>query len=188
VKLGAFEAGLRGDRVVYWTLTEPGTARSWDASSAALSKLLAAETERLRRRSLGMMRWVTVPELQKRGAVHWHLLAALPDDSLVATSLASKHKLHNRAVRFGFGFQADVQYLGSSGELARSSGYLAKYLSKDARVADSFSDRFRRVRSSTGTRRWTEFGTVGEVTRDGFASAAHARELRAKLEAAEARG
>jgi hypothetical protein len=182
VKLGAYEAAARSELVAFFTLTERGTARSWDASSAALTKLMAAETERLRRAKLGLPRYVAIPEVQKRGAVHWHGLVALTEDSLAKSAWATKRKLHDRAFQFGFGFQADLQVLGSPSALARSAGYLAKYVTKDTRVTDSVSDQFRRVRSSSGTRRWCSYGTVTDCTRQGIDAAAHARALRAHLE------
>jgi hypothetical protein len=182
VTLGAYEAAARSEMVAFFTLTERGTARSWDASSAALTKLMVAETQRLRRANLALPRYVAVPELQKRGAVHWHALVALDEDSLAHSAWATKRKLHDRAFQFGFGFQADLQYLGSPSALARSAGYLAKYLTKDSRVAESVSDSFRRVRSSTGTRRWCTYGTVTDCTRHGSTAADHARALRTHLE------
>jgi hypothetical protein len=181
LKLGALEAAERGEVVAFSTLTDPGLARSWDASSAALTKLLAAEVDALRRRDLTLLRYAAVPELQQRGAVHWHLLLAMPRDSLTASAWRSKSRLHDRAVRFGFGFQADVQVLDSPRSMAYSAGYLAKYLTKDELVARTVTDRFRRVRSSTGSRRWCSFGTVGRVTRDGLSAEARCRELLQRL-------
>jgi hypothetical protein len=182
LKLGALEAAERTEVVCFSTLTERGVARSWDQSSAALTKLLGAENEVLRRRSLPLLRYAAVPELQKRGAVHWHLLLAMPRDSVDVSAWRSKHQLHKRALAFGFGFQADVQQLEDPRAMARSAGYLAKYLTKDERVAGSVSDRFRRIRSSTGSRRWCSFGTVGRVTRDGLTAEARCRVLAEQLE------
>jgi hypothetical protein len=186
VKGGLLDAGARGDRVVFWTLTEPPLARSWDASSAALTRLLRAEEHRLRRELLPLPRWVAVPELQRRGAVHWHGLVALAPDSLEVTAWRSAHRLHDRAHAFGFGFQADrqdVEVRGSSAAL--TAWYLSKYVTKDQRAVDSVAPgSFRRVRSSIGGRRWAEWGNVGDHTRDYLGARARERDLLDLLDAA----
>lgn len=170
--------------LVFWTLTEPAVARSWDDSSKALSRLLGSEAEKLRRRGLGLFRWAGVPELQKRGAVHWHLLTAFPSsEAMATTSLRSKHALHARAHHYGFGFQADLQAITSAAEVARASGYLAKYLTTDSRVVGSVTHErlYRRVRSSTGKRRWCAWGTADRCTRAFLEVEAETTRLRERL-------
>jgi hypothetical protein len=163
VKLGALEAAGRGDGVLFVTLTEPGSFRSWSSSSTALSQMWRAEHAVVKRAG-SHLRWVAVPELQKRGAVHWHLLVSLPVEVRSQTSLASKRSLRARAVAYGFGHQDDLQEVPRTAIGARA-GYLAKYLVKDQLVADSVDERFRRVRSSRAPVRWCEWGTVQDCVR-----------------------
>jgi hypothetical protein len=153
IKGGMLEAADRGDALVFWTLTEPGSARSWDQSSAALTRLHGAERDRCRRAGATIPRWVAVPELQLRGAVHWHGITALSRDWLPSSYLRSAHALHDRAHAFGFGFVADRQDLAHD-RIRLTAWYLAKYCTKDVRMARTVSDRYRRVRSSLGDHRW----------------------------------
>lgn len=170
--------------MLFWTLTERGNFRSWDDSSKALSRLIRAEGAKLKRRGWDPLRWTGVPELQKRGAVHWHLLAAVPSsEAMATTSLRSKHALHDRAWSFGFGFEADLQVLATPQEIAVRAGYLAKYLTTDSRVVASVTEErlYRRVRSSQGKRRWCSWGTVDRCTRSFLEVEAETTRLREGL-------
>jgi hypothetical protein len=181
VQAGAYEAALHGWDVLFWTLTERGRPRTWDASSAALSRLMHAEGERFRRRGEDLPRYVAVSELQRRGATHWHGLTAIPHGAVGASSWRTSRAWHDRAWSFGFGFEADVQLLEHA-DLPRTAGYVAKYVTKDQAVADSVTDRFRRVRASTGQRRWWSYATARESGRRGVDLARVVKAMRAALE------
>ena len=163
---GACEALIDGWDVRWWTVTEWGRARGWDASSKALTRFMAAERRKLNHRGMPVPRWVAVPELQKRGAVHWHGLIAAPAGVLGETAWRNLRTIHDRAVDFGFGFQADVQVVQTGREGARAAGYIAKYATKDARLGETHSGRYRRIRSSVGPHRWCDLATVTECAKD----------------------
>ena len=183
IMLGALEAAARGDCVAFVTLTEPGLARSWDESSKALTRLLNVENQRLKDRGLRPLRYCAVPELQQRGAVHWHGLVAVDPNVIDATCFGSQRDLRAAAVRYGFGHQDDLAHLGQARELVRAAGYCGKYLVKDQRVVTSVTDsqRFRRVRSSTGQRRWCSWGTATDCVHSYSQARAHGLELRTGL-------
>jgi hypothetical protein len=174
---GAYEALLEGHTLVFWTLTERANARPYEQASAALSELLRVEGQTLKRAGHQPPRFCAVPEPQQRGAVHWHGMAALAPDAFTDSPWRSKHRWHDTAYAYGFGYQADVQ-LVTGPEAPRRAGYVAKYVAKDVHTLPGFSKRFRHVRSSTGPRRWFSRATAGECARRGVEVSAWVRDLR----------
>jgi hypothetical protein len=67
----------QGRSVVFLTITEGGDFRSFRESAAALRPFMHSLNKWVGRRGLkGRLPYVAIPEMQKRGAVHWHLAIA----------------------------------------------------------------------------------------------------------------
>lgn len=85
-------------------------------------KLYTAFGKRLRYMHGNEMSWIAVPEFQKRGAVHFHVLVwGLNDEAI-----ANERNTRALASLWGHGFIDIVKTDGN----ARLASYLAKYMSK----------------------------------------------------------
>lgn len=89
------------------------------------------------RRETGGFEYFCVPEVQKNGRVHFHL---------VTTAALSKKWWKTNARECGFGFQSDRKEVYDLGGVI---GYMSKYLTKTLHVAD-LPKGTRRVRTSRG--------------------------------------
>jgi hypothetical protein len=147
--------------VAFLTISEPAEARPFKESAAALRLFMSDGLNRWYSRStdgpLKRLSYVAIPELQKRGAVHWHLLIAgltAPWDdqrSLSQFSFDGQRKsgemcefegLEGVAVSrsqtllpmlerhgFGLGQGRQLRQVGSTGRDARGvAGYMSKGL------------------------------------------------------------
>jgi hypothetical protein len=176
---GALHHAAAGRLVAFSTFTEWGTPREPRESRAALVRLLASERKRARR-SDALLSSVFVPELQKRGAVHHHGLVALDLAAVDGSFLklgesGSPTTAKKRAVKFGFGHQADVQHLEVE-SLRDRAGYVAKYVTKAVRGRSVMPDGMKRYQASES---WWPGWTVRKIARGGFVQA---REIVAELE------
>lgn len=175
--------------VVLLTVTEPGEARSFKESSAALTQLV----KRLQARFGTDLRWFGVAEWQARGAVHWHLVIA----GLVYTSawtsphgrvfpghapdperqrVRKEKDLRPIVERYGFGSVFNVHAVGVSREdtAEEVASYLSKYLTKGEDMA-RLPKGSQPVRSSRGRNQWAPGHTLTSL-RDERRDAARERD------------
>lgn len=144
---------VAGQPVVMMTATEGSQARSFEASSKALSRVLESLGDW--RRSEGLSRtypYVVVPESHRGGVVHWHCLLCgfryelqtksrdgrvWPGHPKTAGGLRlTKRRLEGLYARQGFGTgftglrAVAAEWDGTDGQLEAVGRYLAKYLTK----------------------------------------------------------
>lgn len=150
--------------VCFVTLTEGGDPRSGRESSKALTRWLKGMDRRVGRYEA----YAAVPELQNRGAVHWHLLVAGWAYSQPVTTRRATYEPHPvgagvaitkttvryEARREGFGqWVGVVPMAGGVGDSMRSAAYLSalvgQYLSKE-----DAPEGLHAVRASRGDRAW----------------------------------
>jgi hypothetical protein len=125
------------------TLTAPGTAphrygphgrwcpctpdygldlAEWNGHAARNWNKLVTD---LRRGEIGPLSYFRAVEIQKRGAIHFHVLVRVSRP--VTLSMRSLRRL---AVHHGFGHSVDLAPLGGSRARAGAAGYVSKYVSK----------------------------------------------------------
>jgi len=96
-------------------------------------------TQRLRRKKQSPILYIAVPEFQKRGAVHFHVLIwGLSDEEIIG-----ERKTRELAQLWGQGF-VDIRSTDGGDRLV---GYLTKYMSKNL-----FDNRLRGQKAYTATR------------------------------------
>jgi hypothetical protein len=110
------------------------------------------------RRLVGVdVQYFRAAEVQKRGALHFHVLIRLPKSCGINVSLP---RLRQLAIHHGFGHSVDLQAVHSE----RAASYVAKYASKSCatrkempwvhRRTGEVSDGYRRYRVWTSSRQW----------------------------------
>jgi len=170
IRLGVTHALAVGDPLIFLTLTEDSNARGYRESSRALTQFM----KRLQHRYGGGLRWVAVPEWQKRGAVHWHLLIAGLAYPRAVVSRAgrrypgharsqyarcvSKRELASLVLHYGFGRVFDVHAVGVGADAGEATArevarYVGKYLTKQLREG-GVPRNGRPVRMSQGRNQW----------------------------------
>lgn len=190
-------SGLRGRRLVtvgggFLTLTAPGDREhripgaerpcrctppggvemgAWNAGAGARFNRLMRDLRRLP--GLESLEYFKAAEVQKRGALHFHVLVRLGEGGVLALSL---EQLRELALKHGFGHEVDVQPVDP-----KHVRYVAKYVAKAAdqrpsvpwrrlrhkRVrlvdqhgeivvdrVDTWTDRHATYRTWSGSRRW----------------------------------
>jgi hypothetical protein len=105
-----------------------GAAGRWNRLVLELSRLVGAdlvtydEDGRVHRRT--GLSYFRGAEVQRRGALHFHVLIRRRDGAALAVS---KHELRRLAIKHGFGHEVDVQPVTPD-----HAAYVAKYVSKSA--------------------------------------------------------
>ena len=132
---GAHELYDRGQSLDFIAITSHeklSPQASWWVAPKAWMKLQARI-----RRATGGFEYFAVPEVQKNGRVHFHL---------ITTAKLSKKWWKDNARACGFGFQSDRQEVHDLGGVV---GYMAKYLTKSLELSQ-LPKGTRRVRVSRG--------------------------------------
>ena len=80
------------------------------------------------RRIFNNLKYICVPEFQKRGAIHYHLLTNIDiaDNNLIYEQIDNKKFLHIKYWNNGFDKVDNV-----SGDIKKIIGYISKYMTKD---------------------------------------------------------
>jgi hypothetical protein len=175
--------------LVLLTVTEPPEARSFGASSRALTVLM----KRLQSRYGGDLRWLAVVEWQARGAVHWHIVIAglvyrhaytsprgrvFPGHPREQTGPRVRKERDLRPIveRYGFGAVFNIHAVGVRPEDTAEdvAAYVSKYLTKGEDMA-RLPKRAQPVRASRGENQWAPGHTLTSI-RDERRAAARERE------------
>lgn len=127
-----YDGGAALDFVAVTSHEKLTPGQSWWVAPKAWMKLQARA-----RRKVGQFEYFSVPELQKNGRVHFHL---------ITTAKLSKRWWKDNARECGFGFQSDREEVWSLGGVV---GYMSKYLVKSLETTN-VPKGTRRVRTSRG--------------------------------------
>jgi hypothetical protein len=163
--------------LVLLTVTEPADARSFGASSKALTALM----KRLQARYGNGLRWLAVVEWQTRDAVHWHVVIAglvyrrawtsprqrvFPGHSReqAGPRVRKEGDLRPIVERYGFGAVFNIHAVGvGAGDAAEAvASYLSKYLTKSEDMA-RLPKKAQPVRSSRGRNQWAPGYTLTSI-------------------------
>lgn len=130
---GAHSMYDAGKPLAFLTITSSNKItgeQSWWVAPKAWMKLQARM-----RREYGQYEYFLVPEVQERGAVHFHGIFTVP---------IGKRWLKDNASECGFGYMDDAKEVWSEGGV---TGYVVKYLAKSLDIT-TMPPRTRRVRTS----------------------------------------